>query len=1335
MNVQERWLPVLAATMLALAAGGAEPESAMLGRQTQNEGVTALPVKEPVRVDGKLDEWDLTGEIWSFADVEVRDNFSVRSAAMWDADNLYLSFRWRDPMPLNSSVDPDFDHRNGWRADAVQLRCQAGDQVSWITVWEFQGKANFHIDYWEFKDKPGKMVEKLYKGKVGSAELGDGIESSYRKLEDGAGFVHELKIPWQVMFRADRKMRVGDKIKLGMEFIWGDVTGKAWPLHRYVDNMARGETKREFYWSSVGAWGELLLGASGSAKPRSYVAASSRLPGVIPVRAEIPADAENFTLVLEDEGGNRVRNLAGAFAASDFTVANHEGTRTVEVQWDGLDDYGKLVKPGIYRVRGLTAGKLGADYVMSFYSPGTPPWATPDGKGGWAADHTRPEFLARSGDRMVISCRVVEGGVGLFAVGPDGKKLWSAQRATNAMTANDQYVYTDPNHWTDRNRYLMRFDARTGKYAPFTLNGKERPLPLPQKELLGDDRYTRVLAAGPRDFMAVLNTGTLALFDGESAELKREFPVKVQGFQPGIIARDASSGLPKAPDGDERIPLAYNGEEAFFFVGNQLTALKVADGSCRTIALDPAPQLPTALALDDDGNLVLADQGPDMQLKKYDRNGRLLARYGRRGGRARMGEFDRDAMREMSSVAVGHDGRVWTAEYTDFPRRVSVWGKDGKLSREYVGNTGYAGSGGFLHDTEAGRAFFGPNEMKLDFDRLSWWMTRVLWNPEPGSGLTFTLDPSTHAMGHIFKSKASGREREYYYVPPYYYWIGHRLLMKNDQGAWRPVAAIVPVGQLSGILGQHGKVTGEVLPEFTGCDPYDVAIWSDRNGDGRVQRAECEIVPARKATTARRIGVPGVPLEGGWGQRMDAATLAIFGSDDQGVGRYLPTGFLPDGAPVYGKAGFKYLAGIRGREVVPVPGENELIVSVTPPGEAVRYVGLNPETGKINWSYPSFYHGVHGSHRATMPKPGLLIGPLKVAGVVSDCGEGGNVFMLRGNLGQDFYLTSDGLFVGSMFRDCRLPGAVLPASEEQLRKMPYELFTMGSEPFNGWIGRQDDGVVRLTCGNAGTASTVLTVRGLDSIRRFTAPAITVDAARLVEADRDNAARLAARTRVEPYTVVRSESKPDWNRIPALKIVREGQPVTGECRLAWNDRTLYARFVVRDPSPWKNGGVDFRQLFKTGDCVDLQLSPSANSGRNPVAGDFRLLVAPFNGRPTAVLMKPVAKGAPESERAHYQSPVTTMVFDQVKIVPEAKIQLRRGASDYTVELEVPWTALGVTVKAGQKLRGDAGFILSDESGMINTARVYYANFDTNLVSDLPMESKLSPNRWTELTLAP
>ncbi len=1324
-----RLLPTFAAAMMAFSTLGADAPRAMMGRQTQNEGITALPLKTQVKIDGNLDEWDLSGEIWSFADVDVRDTFSVKTAAMWDAEYLYLSFRWKDPMPLNSSINPDFDHRNGWRADAVQLRCQAGDQTSWITVWEYQGNANFHIDYWEFKDKPGKMTEKLYKGKNNSVSLGEGIESSYRKLTDNSGFVHELRIPWKVIFNAEKKMTAGESIKMGMEFVWGEVTGRAWPLHRYVDNMAKGETKREFYWTTINAWGEITLGKTNSGVQRSYAAESAKLPGVIPVRATIPADAENFTLVIEDAGGNRVRNLAGAFSVADFAVAPGQ----VEVMWDGLDDYGKLVAPGTYKVRGLVAGKLTSSYVMSFYSPGTPPWSTPDGKGAWAADHTRPEFLARSGDNMVISCRVVEGGVGLFAVGPDGKKLWSSHRATNAMTANEKYVYTDPNHWTDKSRYLMRFDAKTGKYAPFILNGKERPLPLPQKELLGDDRYTRVLVAGPEDFVAVLNTGKIALFDGTSAALKKEFLVSAQAFAPNASTIDAASGLPHAPDGDERTPLAYNGKEAFFFVENKLTALDVGTGKTRAVELAPAPGIPTALALDADGNFVIADHGKDMQIKKFDRSGKQISMYGKRGGRARMGEFDREAMREMSAVAVGGDGRVWTAEYTDFPRRVSVWGKDGKLAREYVGNTGYAGSGGFLHDTEAGRAFFGPNEMKIDYNKRDWHMSRVLWNPEPGQGITFTLDPSTHSMGHIFKSKASGEEREYYYVPPYYYWIGHKLFM-SDNGAWRPVAAIVPVGQLSGVLGQHGKVLGKVAEEFAGLDPYDVAIWSDKNGDGLVQRAECEIVAAARKSTDKQIGVPGVPLNGGWGQRMDAEKLTIWGGNDNGIGCYTPVSYLANGAPVYGKAGLTFVSPLRNREIVPVPGGKDLIVSLARPGKPTELAGVDKTTGKLNWTYPSFFHGVHGSHRATMPKPGLLIGPLKVAGVVSKCGDGGDVFMLRGNLGQDFYLTTDGLFVGSMFRDCRLPGSALPADEEQLRKMPFNIFTMGSEPFNGWIGRQNDGVVRLTCGNAGTASSVTTVRGLDTIRRFNAPSVTVDSAKLVEADRDNAARLAAKGKVSPYTVLRAEKLPDWNKIPAMKIVREGQPVTGECKLAWNEQTLYVLFAVRDPSPWKNGGQDFRQLFKTGDCVDLQLSPSGNSKRTAEEGDFRLLAAPFNGKPVAVLMKQISQDAPASEKGHYQSPVTTIVFDQVKILPEAKIQVKKGSDNYVVQLEVPWNALGMKADAGMKMRGDAGFILSDEPGQINTARVYYANADTNLVSDLPMESKLSPDRWTEITLA-
>jgi len=109
---------ILIGMMLATAAPAQDGQN-MLGRQTQNEGFSAVPAKTPVKVDGKLDEWDLSSQIWSYADSSVRDSFSVKTAAMWDADNLYLSFVWRDPMPLNSTVDPKFDPDRGWVADAV----------------------------------------------------------------------------------------------------------------------------------------------------------------------------------------------------------------------------------------------------------------------------------------------------------------------------------------------------------------------------------------------------------------------------------------------------------------------------------------------------------------------------------------------------------------------------------------------------------------------------------------------------------------------------------------------------------------------------------------------------------------------------------------------------------------------------------------------------------------------------------------------------------------------------------------------------------------------------------------------------------------------------------------------------------------------------------------------------------------------------------------------------------------------------------------------------------------------------------------------------------------
>ena len=95
------------------------------------------------------------------------------------------------------------------------------------------------------------------------------------------------------------------------------------------------------------------------------------------------------TLVIEDDRGNRVRNLLAEtlLPAGDQTVS-----------WDGYDDgnrgtRGELtrhrVPPGTYHLRGLTHDGIRMSYEMTVYNPGKPPWSTKDKSGGFLADHSR----------------------------------------------------------------------------------------------------------------------------------------------------------------------------------------------------------------------------------------------------------------------------------------------------------------------------------------------------------------------------------------------------------------------------------------------------------------------------------------------------------------------------------------------------------------------------------------------------------------------------------------------------------------------------------------------------------------------------------------------------------------------------------------------------------------------------------------------------------------------------------------------------------------------------------------------------------------------------------
>ncbi len=1333
---------------LIAASAAAQPKN-MIGRQSQNEGIFVLPRPGGVTVDGKLDDWDFSGRIWVFADTSVRGRYSVEVAAMWDARHLYLAAKWRDPTPMHNTVDPKFNPNDGWKADSWQMRIRT-DRTLWVTTWYYAPKKQpvMHLAYWqdEKNSRAGQDVV-LLTAEPGSAELGRGAEMAYRKTEDGKGFVQEIKIPWKLLYRQPPSPRAGQTFRLGNEFLWGDPTGRTWPVHRYADNMQPGHTSREFYWTAVRAWGDAKLLDKNDIPRRKYVDATAKLPGTVPVRVRIPAGAARFTVVIEDDAGRRVRNLAGDFDPQRYGVEVEGETRVCEVLWDCLDDNGRLVEPGTYRTRGLTHAGLAAEYEMCFYNPGTPPWRTRDGSGAWGADHGAPLRVAAAGDWVIVSWPFAEGGSGILGVGPDGLKKWGEKRGAYALAADEEYVYAITSSWHAKGR-LCRMSRKDGSYAPFVLNGKPRPFEMSLVDLGlarpgaddEDAQHKRIVAGGDltkvegtgkvlalavdgEKLLLAIDTGKLAVLDAESAEVRRVWDV---GGLTGLAARDG---------------------RCYGLADGKVVAIDLAKGATEPAKL-PGAVAAAAIALDGEGNLLVADVGPDSQVKAFTPAGKLAYTCGKRGGRVLPGPFDPQTMTAMSSVTADAAGNVWVVEHTQTPRRVSVWGRDGKLVRDYVGNTGYAGTGSFLHETNPGLGYVGPVEVALDKAERDWNVTRVLWAPDEDAGEDFPISTGTHVLPQRFTREVDGKPREYLYVHDPRDSGGQVVYMKFADG-WRPVAAVCLAGHISGGFTHHGEIIAQPTGEMAGLNGKDGVFWNDADGDGKVQRGECEIVPTDEpgdamedelpAKRRRRRGEGALSLRNGWGGRI-GEDLTIY---CDGLVRYKPVGFTEAGAPRYGKAGMERFGPEERGDLVPVDAE-DLLLCLSFKGYAQRttgMLGVDMNTGKVRWSYPNPYPGVHGSHRAPMPEPGLLIGPLKICGVAHVNDRVGRVFVMRGNLGQDFFMTTDGLFVGAMFQDGRLPGESLPAKEASLVGMPMEAFSHGGEPFNGWFGKQSDGAIRMTCGFARQACMILQVKGLDTVRRFKGPELDLDAAAVRKANEDNGARALAAAKPKELTVGRltGEAKIDgqareWPRKPEIEIARAGRKRVGTARLAWDAETLYAYVQVSDPSPWVNLGKDATRLFKTGDAVDIQLATMpedpevVRKHRKVRKGDLRVVLSKLGGKPVAVLMRPIEPEADRDLRVLYRSPVGEKTFDRVEVLAGAKVAVRTGSNGYSIEAAIPTEALGLEPKPGLRLLGDIGVIASDADGRINTARTYWANPHTNLVNDLPHEAWLTPRAW-------
>ena len=75
--------------------------------------------------------------------------------------------------------------------------------------------------------------------------------------------------------------------------------------------------------------------------------------------------------------------------------------------------------------------------------------------------------------------------------------------------------------------------------------------------------------------------------------------------------------------------------------------------------------------------------------------------------------------------------------------------------------------------------------------------------------------------------------------------------------------------------------------------------------------------------------------------------------------------------------------------------------------------------GKLLWSYPSPWTGVAGSHSAPRCKRGRTIGENYVLGSVPGATASAKSSPSTRNLGERYLLTTDGLYLASLYQDGR----------------------------------------------------------------------------------------------------------------------------------------------------------------------------------------------------------------------------------------------------------------------------------------------------------------------------
>ena len=257
---------------------GRDVELRVYGRP-RIDNIVVSRVREPVTIDGRLDDWRLAPGFAASRDGTDSCPEWVDGRMMYDDGHLYIAAHVGDPAPMQSSIDPAADPDLGWRGGSVQVRVSTDRQTGWpvsgnsasyyrqrgiVPTDEQKAAADnprlAHLTMWFHAASQTPCLTIARGMLVGDLEVNPsagqpgGFRGAFTRDADGKGYILEYAIPWRLLNCADDPPQAGDNLAAVWQVYWSDEVGRLQRQHM-VEIRNSLEPREINVWERGATWG------------------------------------------------------------------------------------------------------------------------------------------------------------------------------------------------------------------------------------------------------------------------------------------------------------------------------------------------------------------------------------------------------------------------------------------------------------------------------------------------------------------------------------------------------------------------------------------------------------------------------------------------------------------------------------------------------------------------------------------------------------------------------------------------------------------------------------------------------------------------------------------------------------------------------------------------------------------------------------------------------------------------------------------------------------------------------------------------------------------------